>query len=259
VNGITAVLVTYLRWAHKQGLLATEPYRDLRKLAEPRDPAGKAWWTADLVELALRCAAEVDRDLAYRTHGDQLNCTAQFLVGFGCLAGMRWEEIIMLRWQDLDLDARNPTTGEASPVIRVVAHDGGQPKDGDARTIPIHERLMALLLAARKTEGYVLAAKKRVSTRGGTRPGYRYDPGAVWTRIIAKVVAAGGKAISPHGMRHSFASNLLIAGESDVKVARWLGHADTSLVHERYGHLLSYDGGINRVRLGGDQTPTRPQ
>lgn len=32
-------------------------------------------------------------------------------------------------------------------------------------------------------------------------------------------------------------------------VARWLGHADTSLVHERYGHLLAYQGDINRMAI----------
>lgn len=55
--------------------------------------------------------------------------------------------------------------------------------------------------------------------------------------------------ITPHGMRHSFASNLLMAGVSDVLVARWLGHANTAMVHQRYGHLLAYHGDINRMRL----------
>ncbi len=47
-------------------------------------------------------------------------------------------------------------------------------------------------------------------------------------------------------MRHSFASNLLNAGVSDVKVAKWLGHADTKMVHLHYGHLLGYDDCINQ-------------
>ena len=64
---------------------------------------------------------------------------------------------------------------------------------------------------------------------------------------MKEVVAAGGKAITMYGMRHSFASNFLIAGVSDVKVSRWLGHSDTRMVHRHYGHLLSYDGDINAV------------
>ena len=48
-----------------------------------------------------------------------------------------------------------------------------------------------------------------------------------------------------YGMRHSFASNLLISNVSDVKVARWMGHGDTRMVHRHYGHMLSYDDDIN--------------
>ncbi len=50
-----------------------------------------------------------------------------------------------------------------------------------------------------------------------------------------------------YGMRHSLTSNLLIAGVSDVKVGRWLGHANTRMVHRHYGNLLSYDDDINAV------------
>jgi integrase len=55
-------------------------------------------------------------------------------------------------------------------------------------------------------------------------------------------------------MRHSFASNLLMAGVSDVLVSRWLGHADTSMALGHYGHLLAYHGDIHRVQIG----PPRP-
>jgi len=53
--------------------------------------------------------------------------------------------------------------------------------------------------------------------------------------------------ITPYAMRHTFASNLLIAGVSDTKVARWLGHSDTRMVHRHYGHLLAFDDDINRL------------
>jgi hypothetical protein len=36
---------------------------------------------------------------------------------------------------------------------------------------------------------------------------------------------------------------------SDVKVARWMGHADTRMLHAHYGHLLSYDDDINAVKV----------
>jgi len=95
----------------------------------------------------------------------------------------------------------------------------------------------------------VLNSAQPMPKRGGTKRIYRYDPKAVWEKVVTKVEAAEGTAISPGGMRHSSANNLLIAGESDVKVARWLGHADTTMAHRHYGHLLSYDDGINRMTI----------
>jgi integrase len=82
---------------------------------------------------------------------------------------------------------------------------------------------------------------------GVTKRIYRYDPKKVWLRVLAKVTA---KAITPQGMRHAFASNLLMAGVSDTLIARWLGHADTSMVQLHYGHLLADYGDINRVEIG---------
>jgi hypothetical protein len=50
------------------------------------------------------------------------------------------------------------------------------------------------------------------------------------------------------------ASNLLIAGESDVKAARWLGHCDTRMLHKHYGQMLSYLSGVPELmNLIGDR------
>ncbi len=86
--------------------------------------------------------------------------------------------------------------------------------------------------------------------RGGKGWAYRYNPKATWARLMKAVQAAGGKRITMYGMRHTFTSNLLIAGVSDVKVSRWLGHSDTRMLHRHYGHLLSYDDDINAVERG---------
>ena len=155
----------------------------------------------------------------------------------------------MLRWQDLSLDRVNPKTGEPSPVAHITPHDGWQPKDGDARDIPICTELLAVLLQHRRANGYLLVHEpgRLGRPRGGTGWIYRYDPKWTWKRLSKAIVAAGGKAITMYGMRHSFASNFLIAGVSDVKVARWLGHTDTRMVHRHYCHLLSYDDDINAV------------
>jgi len=96
----------------------------------------------------------------------------------------------------------------------------------------------------------VLSPSKAMPKRGGTKRVYRYDPKKIWLRVLAKAMEKGAKLVTPHAMRHSFASNLLMAGVSDVLVARWMGHADTSMVHQHYGHLLAYHADINKVRFG---------
>ena len=167
----------------------------------------------------------------------------------GCLLGLRVEEAIMQRWQDIDLDAVDPATKEPRPVANVVPHDGWEPKDGETRTIPISSRLLPILREFRKPEGYLLKADVvRTNRKANARWSYRYDPKKIWARVGVLVEKAGGKRITAYGMRHSFASNLLIAGVSDFKVAKWLGHADTRMVHQHYGHLRSYDADINAVQ-----------
>lgn len=175
--------------------------------------------------------------------------TATLLVACGCFLGLRVEEIIMLRWEDLDLDLVDPVSGQAIPVCHVTPHAGWQPKDGESRDIPISGNLLRILLQHRRDRGYLLTSepRKRGRPRGGQGWIYRYDPKALWKRLMEAVVAEGGTAITMYGMRHSFASNLLIRNVSDVKVARWMGHRDTRMVHMHYGHLLSYDPAVDAL------------
>lgn len=238
-NVALALLKTFLTWAANTGLLKDQCHKTVRRLPEPSANARhRAWWTMDEVNLALRCASQDDHQP-----------TATLLVACGCYLGLRVEEIIMLRWQDLSLDATDPKTGEPRPVCHITPNGGWTPKDGEARDIPICSELLAILQQHRQAEGYLLQAEpgRPGRPRGGKGWIYRYDPRKVWARIMKLVVAGGGKAITMYGMRHSFASNFLIARVSDVKVARWLGHTDTRMVHRHYGHLLSYDGDINAL------------
>ncbi len=237
-NDAFAVLKTYLTWAFNQGLLPNASFKTIKRIRIFRSERHhRAWWTAEEVEFALSCAEQ-----------DKQARTAVLFVAIGCLLGLRVEEAIMARWQDLDLDAIDPKTQEPRPVAHIVPHDGWVPKDGEARDIPISTRLHEILRPWRQTSGYLLEAEVKRRVRKVNAPwAYRYDPKKVWKRVCDRIVKEGGKRITAYGMRHSFASNLLIAGVSDVKVAHWLGHADTRMVHRHYGHMLSYDPDINAV------------
>ena len=93
-----------------------------------------------------------------------------------------------------------------------------------------------ILKRYQKPNGYLLMPEphRKGRPRGGTGWHHRYNT----ARVMRAIVAAGGKRFTEYGMRHSFASNYLIADVTDVKVSRWLGHADTRMLYRHYGPLL---------------------
>lgn len=120
----------------------------------------------------------------------------------------------------------------------------GSVRESIQSTRSLKKALYDIPIKHRRSDGYLLRAERRRKVTNANS--YRYDPRGLWDRLIKRMVAAGGKRIRPNDMRHSFASNMLNSGESSDKVAKWLGHADTRMVHKFYGHLLSYDEGIDR-------------
>jgi integrase len=244
-NAAFGVLKTYLNWAANKGWMKDRCHSTVKRLREDAaETHHRLWWTTAEVNHALKVAEK-----------DPHQPTAHLLVAAGCLLGLRVEEIVMLRWRDLSLDSVDPVSREPRPVCHIMPRAEWQPKDGEKRDIPICWQLLSILRQYQKGDGYLLEAEPHRQGRSRISTGwvYRYDPRKVWLRIMERLVAEGGKAITMYGMRHSFASNLLIAGISDVKVGRWLGHADTRMVHRHYGHLLSYDGDINALQGPGSR------
>jgi integrase len=242
-NAAFRTVKTYLTWAANAGLLRDHSHKNVHYAKVPPTARHqRPWWTWKEVELAIRCAEQ-----------DPHQPTATLLVACGCYLGLRPEEIIMLRWQDFSLDAVD-LDGRPIPVCHITPHDGWTPKDNELRDIPIRRELHSILLKYRRASGFLLNPMVGPNT-GRALPGrprggghgldYRFDPKKVWARIISRVEAAGGRRITMYSMRHTFASNQLMEGKSDSKVAHWLGHSDTRMVHRHYGHFLSYDDDIN--------------
>jgi integrase len=67
--------------------------------------------------------------------------------------------------------------------------------------------------------------------------------------------------VTPHDLRHHYASVLLAAGESVVAVAERLGHENASLVLSTYGHLVanSEDRTRRAVDTAWESAPDVPQ
>jgi integrase len=75
-------------------------------------------------------------------------------------------------------------------------------------------------------------------------------------RLRVQAQRAGLPPVTSHDLRHSYASWLLLAGESVVTVAARLGHKDASKVISTYGHLVP--GTEDRTRRAIDAAWSAP-
>ena len=128
------------------------------------------------------------------------------------LTGCRRGEILALRWDEVDLDARE---------LRL------QDTKTGPRSVPLSPAAVKLLAGLPRYEGspWVIPGRK---------PGtHLVRLGNAW-RLLRK--RAGLNDVRLHDLRHSFASSALALGESLPMIARLLGHRQIAST-VRYAHL----------------------
>lgn len=114
---------------------------------------------------------------------------------------------------------------------------------------PICGQLLGILRHHCRGSAYLLRPQRVRAKQGGTKRVYCCDLIKVWHRVQSGAVAFGVPKIRFHDLRHGFANILLNNGVSAEKAAKWLGHAATRMVHKAYGHVLAYDGEMNRLSM----------
>jgi hypothetical protein len=145
------------------------------------------------------------------------------------LAPLRFQEIVEARpfWFDLNAGLLHL---RKTPTMNF--------KDREERTIPLTQQFRAFLNTYGIHEPFMLRPEVK---RGKSL--YRYDFRRPF-KIFVK--AKGCTWLTPHIMRHTFASLLVSAGESIYKVAVWLGD-DVATVQRHYGHLTPDNHGIEKA------------
>ena len=217
------------RFLVRRGLLATDP---ARALAFPRLPRRlpRTLPRADLGTALDRLAAAKDpyaaRDAA--------------LLEMTYSAGLRLSELVGLHRGDLDRGAR---------LLRV------RGKGRKERVSPVGERALAALDRYLASEGrqagprdeplFAGRARARVPVADRGAPAQARAPLSPRTvqRIVRARLAqmAGGLGVTPHALRHSFASHLLDAGADLRAIQELLGHASLAST-QVYTH-------VSRARL----------
>ena len=167
---------------------------------------------------------------------------ARMLAELLLMSGLRLNEATALSWTDLDLAKRKLSVCRTiDPATKQLT----TPKTGESfRTIDIPSRLVARLKAYRKvkpSDGWVFPSE-------GDGP---FDGRNFAQRYWAPAVTAAGiPDITPHGLRHLFASALLQSGAEILYVANQLGHTRPGFTLNQYGHLMR-DTTPSREKLEG--------
>ncbi|MDR0356424.1 MAG: tyrosine recombinase XerC [Deltaproteobacteria bacterium] len=150
----------------------------------------------------------------------------QALLELGYSSGLRVSELTALDLGDLDF-----------PETRVLVRRG---KGGKDRLVPVGEPAVLALKAwldVRPNFTPPLASDQTQAVFLGRRGSRLQDREA--RRILEKRLTKAGLAanhISPHGLRHSFATHLLEAGADLKSIQDMLGHANLGTT-QRYTHL----------------------
>ncbi len=208
-----AAMRSLFRFLKEERMVADNPTDGLRSPRIGR-PLPKALTTEEVDRLLASAAAD--------STPDGLRDYAMLELMYAC--GLRVSELV-----GLDL-------GHVDSVAGTVRCFG---KGAKERVVPLHDTAVSAL------ERYLAHGRPAIATgRGGdaiflNRKGQRLTRQGFWLRLRRGAIAAGVTAkITPHMLRHSFATHLLHGGASLRHVQELLGHASISTT-QIYTHLTS--------------------
>ena len=230
INKTIEILQWILAIAVEYGHLATNPAAGRRRRLKlpPRRPVHLD--TAEQIIALLDACGEMDRSPYWRTN-DRRAIIATLI-----LAGPRAHELCHMLWRDIDL-----ANGRV--------HIGRSKTQAGLREITLLPVLRDEL-AAHKARAYRSGPDDLVfpTGTGGIR-----DKDNLRNRILAAAIDRADqllpergqtplpKGLTPHKLRHTFASILVACGEDPASVMAQLGHTDPKFTLRVYTHVMRRD------------------
>lgn len=159
------------------------------------------------------------------------------------VTGVRWSELVALRWRDLDLDG--------PPRLKVRrALSRRRTKDAPVTFKPPKSKLGRREIPLNAALVLELRARRKVARLGGdedlvfpARNGAPLRHENVRRRVLMPAAEEAGAGWAGfHTFRHTCASMLFERGANAVQVQRWLGHHSPAFTLATYVHLL--DAGV---------------
>ena len=154
--------------------------------------------------------------------GTELGLRDRAILELAYACGARVQELV-----DLDIESANLAIG----YIRLTG------KGKKERIVPIGRKAIEILTEYIKKVRPTLAREKTTNRLFLSRRGNPLERHTIWKKIRKYALAAGIRApVSPHTLRHSFATHLLSGGADLRVVQEMLGHADISTT-QIYTHI----------------------
>ena len=173
-------------------------------------------------------------------------CQAHFPEGYPLLltlarTGIRIGEAAGLAWEDVDLSRGFLSVRRGYSKRRM-----STPKTGKGRCVDMSRQLQAALAEYREVKAIEATVQGKTLSPwafgglDGNPIDYDIFTRKVWKRLL---VLAGFRHRGPHQLRHTWASLLLMQGESPAYVSKQAGHASIKITVDLYGHFIP---GANR-------------
>jgi integrase len=147
------------------------------------------------------------------------------LLLLGLRTGLRLGELRGLRWRDVDLDGSRIHVEQSVTAVGI-----GTPKSGKGRSVPLAHDIREVLGQQRR--------QQKPGTLVFAQPDGSPLAHITIHRALRRAASSAGidRKVTPHLLRHTFASHAVLAGVPLRVVQEWLGHADISMTM-RYAHL----------------------
>lgn len=202
VNGLRTILIQLFNYGVKLEYLSNNPVKDTKRFKEN----GKSVVEYFTDEELKKIWGELDEYWV-----DPLK--------FILHTGLRKGEWINLKWSNVNLDGNNPS-------IIISSSGSWQTKTGESRVVPLNKDAQEIIKKQKgRNSEYVFTLKI----------GSKIHPDKPYHRL-KKALKSLGLTGDIHKLRHTFASKLVMKGESLYTVANLLGHSDIKTT-QIYAHL----------------------
>jgi integrase len=167
------------------------------------------------------------------------------LASLGLATGMRRNEMLALRWRDLDLDHARLTVAQALEQTKALGIRVKAPKTKHGkRTISLPAHVVTELRQhwrEQQEQRLALGAGRAADDDPvfATVEGKFMSPDGVSHAWMRQMESLGMSDVTLHSLRHTNASMLIKGGVDIITVSRRLGHGSPKVTLEVYGHLVT--------------------